>query len=506
MNKSDVFPSNNFEKVKRQNLQIQTYGQRLFRDQSQYEYLLEFLLVFISKKGTESDITEKGYSFPIHLAEGKISYELLPRLGLKRFIFLSRSEPEKRFKIDIEALEDHREYLKSKITINDKNLNKDLTLDILQDLLYGFNAIVGKRSWFAQSLLPIAPELIFCEAIGSKKQRENLHPYENGSKDVDYAFEFHQRSFMARGGEVYFLHVLQGLTDQDELKKELEGALKQLIIGVPQLSKVSQFVQGAWEEYHKSNEEKNHHFINKTIEWIPSNYKERSKYTVWEMKNLLKSLIDPLDKIDLLGTLIVLQIMRMMSLQASKKLGNDDDLVWVIDLTDEPNGQIRKVAASSYLKVEEDIYRAVHTADIKSYMDSFNKNGRNRTETEVYDDASKDTNRLIRKLGKDIEFVVPPKGKNMRFSLNENLVKLLVISLIIPGERMLLNTFLDKCYKHFKIVISPREAKLHWGDNADLDMSSFNDNTEKFQQILKDCGFLRDLSDATSIVENPFKE
>jgi hypothetical protein len=70
---------------------------------------------------------------------------------------------------------------------------------------------------------------------------------------------------------------------------------------------------------------------------------------------------------------------------------------------------------------------------------------------------------------------------------------------------MLLNTFLEKCYEHYKMVIGPKEAKLHWSEKIDFDLSPFNDNLEKFQQILKDSGFLRDLSDATSIVENPFK-
>ena len=104
-------------------------------------------------------------------------------MGLKRFIFLSRSEPDKRFDVDTDALDDHRDYLKSKISISDPNLNKDFILDILQDLLYGFNAIIGKRSWFAQSLLPVAPELIFCEAIGSKKEREKSNlTYQVGNR------------------------------------------------------------------------------------------------------------------------------------------------------------------------------------------------------------------------------------------------------------------------------------------------------------------------------------
>lgn len=499
----NVFPNENFN-VKKQNIQIQTYGQRIYKDQTFYEYLLEFLLVFISKKGNKGEIVEEGSSFPTHLANEQITYSFLPKMGLKRFVFLTRSEPDKRFKVDTQALEDLRAHLKKRITITDNSIDEELTIDVLQDLLYGFNAVIGKRSWFAQSLLPIAPELIFCEAMGNKKKREGIS-YQPESREVDYGFEFNGRYFMARGGEVYYLHVLQGLLGQEELKNELEDLLKNLIGDVPQLSVISNFVQEAWEDYHYSGEKQVE--IQKNMEWIPSNYKERAKYTVIELQNLLGSLINPLEKIDLLGILMVLQIMRMMSLQASKKLENDDNLAWVVDLTTDSTGQIRKVAASSYSKVEEDIFRAVHTADLDSYITAskYKDQMNDASETKIFEEASKDTNRLFRKLGKDIGFVVPPKGANMRFSLNEELVKLLVVSLIKPGERMLLNTFLEKSYNHFKLVIGPKEAKLHWEGSNNLDMSLFNDNLDKFQEMLKDSGFLRDLSDATSIIENPFK-
>ncbi|NMD72297.1 hypothetical protein HHO41_18675 [Bacillus sp. DNRA2] len=497
---NNIFPEGNNKDVKKQNIQIQTYGQRLYRDQTFYEYILEFLLIFISNKGSETSKTkDNGFSFPIHLKDEKLAYYPYPRMGLKRFVFLSRSEPDKRFNVDINALEDHRDYLKSKINISDSNISKEFVLDILQDLFYGFNAIIGKRSWFAQSLLPVTPELIFPEAIGSKKFRENLD-YQVENDDVDFGFEFNQRSFMARGGEVYYLHVLQGLVGQNELKNELEELLRKLIKGVPQLSILSNFIQVAWQEYHYPNQPDKIQYITKTMEWIPSNYRFRSFYTVSELRNLLSSLIDPLEKIDLLGTLIIFQIMRMMSLQASLKLENEDNMEWVIDLTNDPNGQIRKIATTSYQRFEENVFRAVHTADINTY-----KEVAKREEADIYEDASKDTNRLIRKLGKDIDFIIPPKGANMRFSLNEDLIKLLVIIIIKPGERMLLNTFLEKCYEQFKIIIGPKEAKLHWKDKIDFDFSPFDNNSEKFQEMLKDSGFLRDLSDAISIVENPFK-
>lgn len=504
MTRSIVFPSVKIRDVEKKNLQIQTYGHRLYRDQTFYEYLLEFLLIFVSQKSTgKTEERDQGFSFPKQFNEKQLFYHPFPRMGLKRFIFLSRSEPEKRFQVDIDAFEHHRDFLKRRINISDSSLDEEFILDILQDLLYGFNAIIGKRSWFAQSLLPVAPELIFCEAIGSKNKRESLN-YERNINVVDSGFEFHRRNFMARGGEVYYLHVLQGLEKREEIRRSLEIQLKGLITSIPQLSSIANFIQDTWEEYHYQNNNKEGLQIITTAEWIPANYEERAEFSVLELMNLLNSLINPLEKITLLGLLILLQLMRLMCLQASKKLENSDSIEWVIDLTNDPNGQIRKIATTSYIKVEEKVYSAIHTANIESYRRNDEK-ARLKKDEEIFEDASKDTNRLFRKLGKDINFIIPPKGSQMRFSLSEQLLKLLVIILIEPGERMLLDSFLNKCYERYKIIIGPVEAKLHWNEKSDIDWSSFNDNLEIFQQMLKDSGFLRDLSDATSIVENPFK-
>lgn len=503
-----VFPNiKEFDKDE-MNPQIQIYGQRIFRSQTLYEYLLEFLLVFISPKGTESiEKADQGFSFFVPENGKKLTYFPSPKMGLKRFIFLNRSEQEKRFVIDKDALKEHRDYLIQNMDIANPNMNGDFVLDVLQDLLYGFNAVIGKRSWFAQSLLPVAPELIFCEAMGKKSVRIDLDYDKDEDKFiVDKAFSFTDRAFMARGGEVYYLHIVQGIKEAPEYESKLIQGLKDLVKGIPQLSTIAQYLQETWLEYNydeKSNpmEVDNVNRIKKDAMWIPDNYSLRAKKSVIELNNLIMSEFDPFEKVELLGKLIALQIIRMMCLQATTVLNDNDGQEWLVDLTDRPNGQIRKMAVASYLSIEENVFRAVHMADIESYKDK----EKIENDFKILKEASEDTNKLIRKLSKDIEFLIPPKGKNMRLSLNENILKVLVLSLIQPGERILFTTFLEKCYEHFNIIIGPNEALKHFGNAQELDLSAFDENQTLLQQLLKNCGFLRDLSDATSIVENPFK-
>lgn len=511
MNTNDIFPKFNKD-IKKENLQIQTYGQRLYRDQTLYEYLLEFLVIFSSPKTT----VKKGFpsargefTFLLDSENEQLMYYPAPRMGLKRFIFLNRSELEKRFSIDIDALDEHRGILKNKIFMDESNIEPEFVLNILQDLLYGFNAIIGKRSWFAQSLLPVAPELIFCEAIGKKSERKGWDKNQK-LEDIDGKFDFNYRAFMARGGEVYYLHVLQGIQEKPDLKEKIESLLHDLVSSVPQLSSIAQFIQNNWrkEKYEElENVEgtpiEKIDFVAKKMEWIPETYRNRSANTVLELTNLLSSSITTLEKVEMLSSLIALQIMRMMCLQAQMKLEGKDNCEWLIDVINDPQNQIRKKAIASYEKLEENIFRAVHKASIEDYR---KKNDINREEEAIYEDASKDTNRLIRKLGKHLGLVVPPKGGNMRLGINEEIVKVLVVALIPPGERMLFSTFLDKCYENFRIIIGPKEAQKHWAEDKNLDLTMFNANSEKFQVMLKDSGLLRDLSDSTSIVENPFQE
>lgn len=498
----EFFPKFNDYKIDDHNPQIQVYGHRLFKDQTLYEYLLEFLLVFMSPKseGKVSDyslIKDSGYYFDVIKDESKqLHYYPSPKIGLKRFIFFNRSDIEKRFEADRMALELHREHLKQSIKVESSSYDKDFALDVIQDLFYGYNAILGKRSWFAQSLLSLAPEIIFSESIGNKKKRTELSDYNNGNwLEVDKKFEFNQHMFMARGGEVYYLHVLQGLNNVDEsYRDELSNKLKEMITSIPQLSVLAQFIQGEWEDVVNPGLDcvENFHYVEKNLQAIPKEYENVSTFTVIELKNLLNSQLDAFEKVELLGMLVAIQIIRMMTHRSKTILNLPKKQAWVLDLTKNPQGAIRKQAVSSYEQLEENIFRAIF-----KYYDEDEETGNTIT------NAAKDTSLLVRKLAKDIGLVIPLKGPNMRMSLNENLVKVLVLCLIKPGERLLFTTLLEKCYEHFNIIIGPKEAEKHFEEISYL--NDFNENEQIFLNLLSNCGFLKNLSDATSIVENPFK-
>ena len=83
----------------------------------------------------------------------------------------------------------------------------------------------------------------------------------------------------------------------------------------------------------------------------------------------------------------------------------------------------------------------------------------------------------------------------------------MVLALIAPGQKMTLDMFLEKLYRNYRIVIGPVQYRKCSGDDIDTNLAnSFNQNVLSFQELLKATGFLRELSDATSIVSNPYNK
>ena len=68
---------------------------------------------------------------------------------------------------------------------------------------------------------------------------------------------------------------------------------------------------------------------------------------------------------------------------------------------------------------------------------------------------------------------------------------------------------MELLYEHFGMIVDRNayERAIEEGIMSPLSDYTFMDrNRDAFTKLLKECGFLRDLSDATCIVENPFDE
>lgn len=163
----DTFPK---KEIVKENLDNQTvsdniFGHRFHSDQTLYEYLIEFLLIFVSVKKFNG-INKIG-EMRFHNQGEELKYYAEPKMGLKRFIFYDRTKKDKSIPLDEDAY-----YLlinEIKQQLDDENSEKKVTA--IQDLLRGYAVILKKRTWCAQQTLPLCPELIFNEAMPNQRKR-----------------------------------------------------------------------------------------------------------------------------------------------------------------------------------------------------------------------------------------------------------------------------------------------------------------------------------------------
>lgn len=472
------------------------FGNRFMPDQTLYEYLIEFLLVFVSAK--DSDLKTGKMKFHDN-AEGRLEYWVEPRMGLRRFVFYDKARKNGSVQIDEHAYKELVKIIKTNIASDSENEKRDI-LDGIQDLLHGYAVVIKKRTWCAQSLLPVCPEMVFCDAMPNQKKRKELDWYDDEER-VDTSFDFDKRNFLARGGEVYYLHLLQALEHDKARKEKLEKLLVSLLGGENnKLSKICNVIQDSWER--SMNFDKDDLSKHMSLSFIPEDaYLECGEYSVDELINYLSSELPSINKIEVLAKGIMFQIMRMLSWRVDNYLGLEKKS-WIVDMKGGTTDTVKKIAADNYRSIEDDFMTALNKSareigvQESEYMTKLNK-------------AKKSSVDLFRAKGKELQCIIPTNGQFERFSLSEDIIRFLVLSLVPPKKKMTLNMFMEKLYLHYGIVIGPEEYRhsINEGNKLEASLSnSFAENLNAFQAFLKATGFLRELSDATSVVVNPYND
>lgn len=494
-----TFPRMNKTLDDKETLSIKLMGKRIFKDQTLSEYLLEFLLIFVSAKDKDGS-GELEFHTPAQL-ERSISYYAPARVGLKRFIFYDRSKRDSRSDIDTAA------YNEIMTMLQERSDDPDYPY-MLQDLLYGYSLVIKNRGWYAQSLLPVAPDLIFPEALGINK-RKMMDETQTSNLERESEFQFGQHDFMARGGEMYYLHLLQGLCEHKDgecYRRVIEKGIRHMLTSNSAgFSLIANCIQKWWyekQELNLTDEKVKAKLIRgMNLGYIQPGFDRRSVYSLQELATFLMSELHPITRIELLSNGIMLALLRAMHLQAfyySNEEGTPPP-TWVIDMrAGSATSNVGKLAAESY----RNAYTSFSIALNEMYEATMGANPQERHST-VNKEMAHNAD-VFKRMGKEIQFVIPPRGGYERFSLSENLIRYLVLSIVGPGHKLTLDTFLERLYQHFGMVIGPSE-NLCSGGNPGM-TSYFEENKKQFQAFLKNCGLLHDLSDATSIVENPYAE
>lgn len=497
-----MYPSD-YKPGKQIPLQSYLFGHRIQDSQTKYEYLIEFLQVAISPKAIEYNNKHYDCMFPVNEehCDNKMQYFPVSRIGLKRFVFFAKSKLDGKAEVDKKAYEQCLKALEGRM-IGENKTQIQNALTIMQSLLNGFCAVNQNRSWFDQNMLPVCPEVILPEGMGIKSWRQEMD-FQTCIPDIDSKFDFKKYTYMCRGGEIYYLHLLNAINEFPEYKDTIEKRLNSMINSFPQFSCLCNFIQQTWDDFMAVPPDDVKPLV-KDLGAIPVSFAKRNHYTLDELDNFLNSKCHPFEKMEILSNGLLLQMLRMMYLAASTENRSN---CWLIDVNckEFDNQEVKKAAINSFKKNEETISTYLYSG-LDELKDLLLKEGND--EAKLIKAAADDSYRLFRKLGKSLGIIIPNTGAGMRFSLSEEIIEFLVLAIIPPKHMITLDEFVKLLYEHFGMVIGAQQYKKEMDAGmltAVSDLSFMEENKKAFAQKLKECGFLRDLSDATSIVENPYE-
>lgn len=526
---------------------VQTFGRRFFVDQTVTELLIELLLVASSiKRIAGEQVQEFDDSMPLPSldslrdwpAGSRFEYSAKARLNLKLFSFLGASKLETRH-------ESHRQHYRNLIQdmstpqkmITSQGGDRYEMLKAIENLFLGLQGVGGSRTWCAQSLLPIARQLIATESIWKETRARN-----DGVKSWDDAlayFSHSQHIFLARGGELLYLQICNALRQQKEQVLQWNSSADMQIPMVecdpamlhadlceginvvfdacpPAIGKLAEFIDSGIEQKtakHSDGQPEDRRFT--VCGWCPAESWQEGYLFALEVRRLCKAEIDPVERLELLETACALQVLRSLGAQSARHVSWVKDrsssaapLGYVITLSDPEgaNDTVKQISRRGVDTIQRMIHDAIRTPAVLENFPLQQSEDPTWTEEKAYREADRRYgHKLFLTLAKRIGLIVPRKGPGARFVLSDKLLRCLVLSLVPPGKRITYDTFKNLLYvRHAFAVDSNRiGAACEWYGTGRLSTIGTEPDTW-LVEMLEASGMLIRLSDSCSLVKNPF--
>ncbi|MGI6487656.1 MAG: hypothetical protein ACOX2B_04940 [Syntrophothermaceae bacterium] len=333
-----------------------------------------------------------------------------------------------------------------------------------------------------------------------------------------------RRNFMARGGEILYLQLcnvfrldgaeLKSLAKQLEFKADeadLEQLFQSLQEQIPLLKGIHTGPFDQLVDFIESLDIDTHEEINQKdqslhCQWCPQESWPEGYMFAVELKRLLSTRLDPVDRLELLMTGCSLQVLRSLCAQSIRysqvTVNNHCPLgyAWIFSSSNSSLQQ-RRISHRNLQAVQGVIQNALRAESLQ-----INAGKGPKSKTTLYREAdNKYGHRLFLSLGKKMGIIAPYKGQGARFIMTDKLLRYLVVVLLQPGERITYQDFLQRMYLHYGIAIEREQLEdaIAWSDlpaNTALQFSK----DPWLANMLRAGGFLTDLSDAWSIVDNTF--
>lgn len=522
---------------------IRLFGRRFSEDQQTMDMLAEFLLVCASDKKIYTEPFSTAFPDEATLRDWRtksagLSYFPKARLNLKIFAFLESSRLDTRHRSHRKHAEQLWKDLSNGLDL-DTSAEKISFLKTLSALFLGFWGNGASRTWCTQTFLPFCRELLCGEEIWNATAARSVDPsgWDEVLDNFSTLFDSSKHRFLARSGESLYLQICNALTQtkdevaeevmsrpgialsKDEatplcLKDNLTTALASFFDATPKaLSDIIRFVDTSTEtDTQRASDFPSGEPRNVMCGWIPQKSWTEGYLFAVELNRLLSANIGIIDKLELLEIECTLQVLRTLASQTYRETltsgGSPDGSDYRILLCDtgSKKRKLKSFSEQSLSEISREIQQVVRRPDLMEKVKDHFRDDLNPEKKvhQAYTDADKYAYKLFRKLGKSIGLIVPPRGGAMKFTLNEKILRCLVLSLV-PGRRMTLETFKAQMKAHHGFVFDLKGLadSRNWSGRID-ELAGEESGEGWLERMLDASGMLVRLSDACSLVRNPF--
>jgi hypothetical protein len=513
---------------------IQLFGKRLFNDQSPTEFLVEFLLVSISSKRIGSD--GDAFSKPMPTLDGlrdwpraaELQYSPKARLNLKLFAFMGASRLDSRHETHRQHYREILERLCTSIRVTEAGNEYDV-LRTLENLFLGFQGAGVGRTWCAQSFMPVCPGLLAGETIWNETAARRNPPesWENMLSEQQAYLTMNKHRFLARGGELLYLQLCNALRqkagdiqqwvrdsgvliepkEQDPawLHGELQTELGSLMSLCPQtVTDIAEFIDSGVEpETAQATDTVGGDPRYVTAGYCPADSWQEGYLFAVDLLRLCKADLDVIERLQLMESACALQVLRSLAIQSARHCPLEYQATWpgyrlAISAPDEGNPAVKRLSRHTAKVVEKLIYRAIRCDDVELPDDEAERE-------KVLKEADKRyAGKLFVGMAKRIGLLIPRRGAGVRFTLNENLLRLLVVTTVPIGGRLTYDRFKEIVEARYGFVFDSKgfARASTWAEGAEHAMIG-PDIDSWLREMLDAAGLLVQLSDSCALVENP---
>lgn len=519
---------------KEQNPAIQLFGKRFFTDQTTLELLIELLLLVCSPKriggssitfnSTLPDATDLSNWEPF----AKLNYSPRARLNLKLFAFMGASRLDSRHETHREHYRDILQRLHANILVSEPGTENDV-LRTLENLFLGFQGVGAGRTWCAQSFLPICNGLLATETIWSQSVAKRSHAsvWSDLAVDLSSYFSSDKRIFLARGGEVLYLQICNALrqgpqriqtwakesgvelepceTTPSEFLIALEDRLNQVFAQCPDpVNAIAEFIDtGVDSETAAGTDQENGEPRFVEAGFCPEDSWREGYLFAVDVSRLCQADLDLIERLQMLETACAMQVLRSLAMQSARHTKAEHPVGGpgyrlAITAPGESNPAMKLVSRQTSKAIEKLVYRAIRTEGLELPADG------DEREKVLKEADRRYGGKLFNTIARRIGLLVPRRGGGVRFTLNERLLRFLVVTTVPIGGRL--------TYASFKKVVEARHGLVFdldgfrraskWVDGSSWRFGDAEIDTW-LQEMLEAAGLLLHLSDSCALVVNP---